>query len=208
MPSTPTAKRSGWSPRLAALFNRGSADDEKPDKATRPRARREHAVERTARSSRRRSVRTARRPATVIAHAAVRAHRSTTPPSRPATGRGDAARPASSTIPSRPRRGSSRQPRDPDLRGRPPREIRRDPHARRARPTSRSSRFDPVRTDRALRRSGLPRRDAGRRRTAATATHHPISQVRYRKAAGGDEPLDGRPRRPRKPSADSWEFDA
>ena len=47
-----------------------------------------------------------------------------------------------------------------------------------------------------------------RRRPApngTTATHHPISQVRYRKAAGGDEPLDDRPRRPRRPAGDSWD---
>ncbi len=191
--------------RLAALFNRGSADDEKPDKATRPRSRREHAVERTARSSTAER-RTARGPAT-----SSRTRRPRPPiddaaePPRDRTRRRRPTREFDDSEP--PRRAGSRQPRDPDLRGRPPREIRRDPHARRARPTSRSSRFDPYEPIEPFDAPPPP----PRRRPApngTTATHHPISQVRYRKAAGGEEPLDGPPRRPRKPSADSWEFDA
>jgi hypothetical protein len=195
----------GWLAKLSALLNRDSADTETPDKPTRPRARREHAVERSARSTATER-RTTRRPAT----SSSRTRRPRPPiddaaePPRDRTSRRRPARDFDDAEP--PRRSSSRQPGDPDLRGRPPREIRRDPHARRARPTSRSSRFDPYEPIEPF-DTPAPRR---RRPTpnGSTATHHPISEVRYRKAAGGDEPLDGRPRRPRKPSADSWEFDA
>jgi hypothetical protein len=190
--------------KLTALLHRDSADTETPDKPTRPRARREHAVERSARSTAA-GRRTARRPAT-----SSRTRRPRPPiddgdePPRDRTGRRRPTRDFDDAEP--PRRSSSRQPRDPDLRGRPPREIRRDPQARRARPTSRSSRFDPYEPIEPRDTPAPPRRRPTP--NGSTATHHPISEVRYRKAAGGDEPLDGRPRRPRKPSADSWEFDA
>jgi hypothetical protein len=96
----------------------------------------------------------------------------------------------------------SRQPRDPELRGRPPREVRRDPNDRRAQPTGRTSRFDPYEPVEPFDAPAPP----PRRRPAANGSHHPISQVRYRKAAGGDD-YDERPRRPRKPSAESWDYD-
>jgi hypothetical protein len=192
--------------KLTALFNRDSAESETPNKAARPRQRREHAVERSRRSTvaeRRAGGRPAtssrtRRPRPPIDDAAV--------PPRDRTGRRRPTREFDDSEP--PRRSSSRQPRDPDLRGRPPREIRRDPHARRGRPTptSRSSRFDPYEPIEPFDAPAPP----PRRRPApngTTATHHPISQVRYRKAAGGDEPLDGGPRRPRNPPADSWDYD-
>jgi hypothetical protein len=190
--------------KLTALFNRDSADAETPDTAARPRARREHAIERSARSTAPER-RTGRRPAP-----SSRTRRSRPPideaaePPRDRTGRRRPVREFDESEP--PHRSSSRQPRDPDLRDRPPREIRRDPHARRGRPTSRSGRFDPYEPIEPYDAPAPPpRRRPGPNGT--TATHHPISQVRYRKAAGGDEPLDGQPRRPRKPSADSWDHD-
>lgn len=76
----------------------------------------------------------------------------------------------------------SRIPRDPDLRGRPPREVRRDPHARRSSTSSRSSRFDPYEEPY---EPAPPRRRAAP--TGTTATHHPISRVRYRGAAPPDD---------------------
>jgi len=190
---------------LTALLNRKSADGETADKPTRPRARREHAVGRSARSTAAER-RTGRRPAP-----SSRTRRPRPPiddGAEPPHDRTTRRRPTRDFDEPEPtRRSSSRQPRDPDLRGRPPREIRRDPHARRARPTSRSSRFDPYEPIEPFDTAASPPR---RRQTpnGTTATHHPISQVRYRNAAGGDQSSDGRPRRPRGPSAESWEFDA
>jgi hypothetical protein len=110
-----------------------------------------------------------------------------------------------------PRRG--RLPRDPDLRGRPPREIRRDPHGRKGRPTSRSSRFDPYEPAEPyepLAPSEPSRRSLPNGTSGATATHHPISRVRYRGSARDEESRKdarGRSREPRKPTPDSWEYD-
>jgi hypothetical protein len=187
-------KRPGLVARLASVFSRDSADDEAPAKAPRSRARREHAVDRSARSTAAER-RTGRRPSTS----------SRTRRPRPPLDDAEPTRDRPRRRPSRefdgdepPRRG--RVPRDPDLRGRPPREVRRDPNARRDRPTPRTSRFDPyepVDTP-----PPPPRRRPPSNGNAAT--HHPISQVRYRKAAGADESYDERPRRPRKPPADSW----
>jgi hypothetical protein len=80
----------------------------------------------------------------------------------------------------------ARSPRDPDPRTQPP-ELRRDPQVRRRRPTARAGRLDPYEP-----KAGYgpfppsePRRRSGS--TATTATHHPISQVRYRKSAGTEE---------------------
>jgi hypothetical protein len=192
--------------KLTAFFNRDSAGAETPGVSARPRARREHAVERTTRSSAAER-RTARRPATTSSRT-----RRPRPPiddaAEPPRDRTRRRRPPHDFDDAEPprRSSSSRQPRDPDLRGRPPREIRRDPHARRGRPTSRGSRFDPYEPVEPFDApTPPPRRRPGPNGT--TATHHPISQVRYRKAAGGDEPLDERARRPRKPSADSWDYD-
>ncbi|MGA8544405.1 MAG: hypothetical protein WB785_04015, partial [Mycobacterium sp.] len=107
--------------------------------------------------------------------------------------------------PEPPRRG--RVPRDPDLRGRPSREIRRDPHSRKAQPARRSSRFDPYEPIEPIepRRRSVPNGTSG-----ATATHHPISQVRYRGSSPADDSREeppSRPRRSREPGADSWEYD-
>ncbi len=190
--------------KLTSFFNRDSADAETPDRAARARTRREHAVERSARPTAAER-RTGRRPAT-----SSRTRRPRPPiddVAEPTRERAQRRRPTREFAdPEPPRRSSSRQPRDPDLRGRPPREIRRDPHARRDRPASRSSRFDPYEPIEPFDAPTPP----PRRRPApngTTATHHPISQVRYRKTAGGEEPTDGRPRQPRKPSADSWDYD-
>ena len=195
--------RLGLVTRLTAMFNRESAEDEAVDKAARPRSRRTHAVERSDQIHLGRQQ--TNQPASgVVAHtaAAPAAGRRARPGPRRARRR----RPTREfDAPEPPRRG--RAPRDPDLRGRPPRELRRDPHARRGRPTSRFDPYEPVEPF-----DGAPP-PAPRRRPApngATATHHPISQVRYRKAAGADEPLndrDSRPRRPRNPAAESWKYD-
>ncbi len=212
--------RLGLVAKLTALFTRDSADDETTDRAARARARRrEHAVERSARSTGAER-RTGRRPTASGGTASSSTTSSRTASSRTRRPRppiDDAAEPTRERTQRRrpprefddsepPRRSSSRQPRDPDLRGRPPREIRRDPHARRGRPTSRTGRFDPYEPVEPFDTPAPP----PRRRPApngATATHHPISQVRYRKTAGGEEPLEGRQRQPRKPSAESWDYD-
>jgi hypothetical protein len=189
--------------RLTAMFNREPAD-ETVDKTAKSRSRRTHAVERSARSTTSDARRTGKRPAS----ARTRRER---PPldSRPPLDDGvdpprERARRRRPTpefdAPEPPRR--SRSSRDPDPRGRPPRDVRRDPHARRDRPASRFDPYEPMEPfDTA---PGPP----PRRRPApngTTATHHPISQVRYRKAAGGDESLDDRPRLPRRPTGDSWD---
>lgn len=189
-------ERLGLIARLTSAFHRDPTDDEPAEKPTRPRARREHAVERSARSTAAER-RTGRRPAT-----SSRTRR----PRPPLDDAGEPTRDRTRRRPTRefdgdepPRR--RRAPRDPDLRGRPPREVRRDPNARRDRPAPRTSRFDPYEP------VDTPPPPPRRRPPANgnTATHHPISQVRYRKAAGDDESYDERPRRPRKPPADSWD---
>jgi len=182
-------QRAGLLALLTAMLHRDSADAETPKKATRQRARREHAVQRSARStaSDRRS---GRRPATS----------SRTRRPRPSP---DDEAPTSDRLRRRPARDvdaaepppRKRVPRDPELRGSPSREVRR------GRPTGRFDPYEPL--------DAPP--SAPRRRPApngSTATHHPISQVRYRKAAGAEATYDDRPRRPRKPSADSWKYDA
>jgi hypothetical protein len=196
-PEAAQSASAGLVSRLAGLFNRDSADDEAEVEAkpTRTRARREHAVERSARSapSERRS---GRRPAP------------SSRTRRPRPPLDEAAEPTRERVRRRPTRdldGSEpprrRQPRDPELRGRPSRDGRRDPNARRPRPAPGTSRFDAYETGESFdapprRRRPAPNGDDG--------THHPISQVRYRKAAGGDESFDERPRRPRRPSSD-WD---
>lgn len=189
------AGRLGLVARLTAKFNREPAEVSVA-KTARPRSRRTHAVERSARSTTSDARRTGKRPAST---------RTRRPPLEdgvdPARERARRRRPTREfDAPEPPRRTGS--PRDPDLRGRPPRDVRRDPHTRRDRP---ASRFDPYEPMEPFDAAGAP---PPRRRSApngTTATHHPISQVRYRKAAGGDEPLDDRPRRPRRPAGDSWD---
>jgi hypothetical protein len=195
--------RLGLVARLTAMFNREPAD-ETIDKAARARSRRTHAVERSARSTTSDARRTGQRPASTRTRR-VRPALDARPPLEdgvdPARERARRRRPTREfDAPEPPRR--TRLPRDPDPRGRPPREVRRDPLASRDRP---ASRFDPYEPMEPYDPAPAP---PPRRRPApngTTATHHPISQVRYRKAAGGDEPLDDRARQPRKPAADSWD---
>lgn len=185
-------KRPGLVARLAAVFNRDDAEAEVEEKPRRPRARREHAVERSARST------AAERRGARRTTASTRTRRP-----RPATDEAEKPRERTRRRPIRdydadepPRR--SRQPRDLESRGRTSRDARRDPQARRARPTSR---FEPYESADSFDTPPPRRRPPS---NGHTATHHPISQVRYRKAAGGDEPYDERPRRPRRPSTD-WD---
>jgi hypothetical protein len=168
--------------RLASTFNRDNADADAAEKPRRPRARREHAVERSAerRSGRRTTASSrTRRPRPGADEAEKPRERTRRRPTRDY----DADEP--------PRR--SRQPRDVESRGRSSRDVRRDPQARRARPTGRTSRFEPYEAADSFDAPPPRRRPAS---NGQTATHHPISQVRYRKAAGGDEPYERRPRRP------------
>ncbi|HEY1838876.1 MAG TPA: DUF6542 domain-containing protein [Mycobacterium sp.] len=185
--------RLGLVARLTAMFDREPADDETVDKAARPRTRRTHTVERSARATTADGRRTGQRPASSRTR---RARPALDDAADPAGERARRRRPTREFDTSEPPR-RSRLPRDPDLRGRPPREVRRDPHARRDRPTTRSSRFDPYEPVEPFDAAPAP---TPRRRPApngATATHHPISQVRYRKAAGAEESYNDRPRRPR-----------
>jgi hypothetical protein len=190
--------RLGLVTRLTGLFSRESADDETVDTAARSRSRRTHAVERSARSTTSEPRR--KRPAAPSRTQRVRPAREDAVD--PARERAQRRRPARDLdAPEPPRR--TRMPRDADPYGRPPREVRRDPHARRERPASRLDPYEPAEPFDAPR---PPRRRPAPNGT--TATHHPISQVRYRKAAGGDEPLDdrtARPRRPRRPGGDPWD---
>jgi hypothetical protein len=195
--------RLGLVARLTAMFNREPAE-ETVDTAAKSRSRRTHAVERSARSTTSDARRTGKRPASTRTRRArppLDARPTLDDGVDPARERARRRRPTREFDAPEPVR-RSRLPRDPDLRGRPPRDVRRDPPARRDRPGSRFDPYEPMEPfDPA---AGPP----PRRRPApngTTATHHPISQVRYRKAAGGDEPLDDRPRRPRRPAGDSWD---
>lgn len=198
---TADSGRVGVVAKLVALFNRDSTVNETPDRPTRPRPRREHAVERSARPSAER--RNGRRPA--AGSTRTRRPRPPIDDDEPTRDRARRRRPAGEFDASEPPRRSSRQPRDPEQRGRPSRDVRRDPAARRARSATRSSsRFDAYEPAEPL-DAPAPRPRRRPSSNGAGSNHHPISQVRYR-ASGGDEPGNGRPRRPRKPSAD-WDFD-
>jgi uncharacterized protein DUF6542 len=138
--------------------------------------------------------------------------------------------------PAEPPRRSRRRPRpegDPDLRDQAPRESRRDSRTRRnpyERPAPRGSRFDgydryePPGTPEHVGRyqpyepyepyEALRRRGTGGGSNGDNSTHHPISRVRYRGEAPLDEPRAeprperrGRSRAPRRPPAESWEYD-
>lgn len=179
-------KRVGLVERLTALLHRDTADVEPTEKSVRPRARREHSVARSSAADRR----TGRRPAT-----STRTRRPRPPldDAEPARDRGRR-RPTRDVDTGEPRR-RARAPRDPESRGRLPREVRRDPLTRR-------DRFDPYEAAESFDTPPPRRRSTP---NGAAATHHPISQVRYRKTAGGEPPYDERPRRPRRPSADPWD---
>jgi hypothetical protein len=196
--------RLGLVARLTALFNREPAD-ETVDKAAKSRSRRTHAVERSARSTTSDARRTGKRPASTRTQRQ-RPPLDGRPPLEdgvdPARERARRRRPSREFDAAEPPR-RPRLPRDPDPRGRPPRETRHDPYAHRERP---AGRFDPYEPTGPFDAVPAPPPRRGPAPNGHTATHHPISQVRYRKAAGGDEPLDdraARPRRPRKP--ESWD---
>src|SRR5262249_15961655 len=110
-----------------------------------------------------------------------------------------------------PRRG--RLSRDPDLRGQPAKEARRDARGRKGRPASRSSRveaYEPMEPYESLAPSESRRRSVPNGTSGSTTTHHPISRVRYRTSARADESQKeprARSRESRKPTADSWEYD-
>jgi hypothetical protein len=134
------------------------------------------------------------------------------PAKRPAPTRSRHARPPLDEPPEptveRNRRRRPYPPRDPDLRGQPPREIRRDPHARTGRPAPRSSRFDPYEPSEPY--EPPRRRAASNAANGASATHHPISRVRYRGAARNAEADADRSSRSRggyQSAAESWEYD-
>ncbi|ORA34756.1 hypothetical protein BST20_19450 [Mycobacterium branderi] len=168
--------------KLASLLGRQSAKPEHTSKTATARTRRS---QRSTRSAKATSERPARR-------AAASRSRHVRPPldDDPAVDRTRRRRPAparDADLPDPPRR--TRTPRDPDLRGRPPREIRRDPHVRRSgAATRRSSRFDPydpIEPYEPAKPAEPPRRRPAP--TGATATHHPISRVRYRNPAPPDQ---------------------
>ena len=215
-PADGDAQPAGLASRLVSMLaglRRESTDDDAADKPAKTRSRRTHAVGRSARPSRSGDGRrTARRPS------ASRSRPIRAPLDEPAdptladrTRRRRPTRPRELDVPEPSRRG--RVPRDPDLRGRPSREIRRDPHARRGRPARRSSRFDPYEPIDPYEPGGPPeprRRPVPNGTTGATATHHPISQVRYRRATSADEsPIEPPPRawKMREPGPDSWNYD-
>ncbi len=197
---------------MLAGLKRESTDD---DTAGAPAKQRAHAVGRSAKPAR--SARSADARRTAKRPAASRSRHIRPPLDEAADPTLDRARRRRPTrtrefdAPEPPRRG--RLPRDPDLRGRPSRESRRDPHSRKDRPTRRSGRFDPYEpiepyepydpsAPREPRRRPVPNGTSG-----ATATHHPISQVRYRGATRGDEPRGEPPRGLRESAADSWDYD-
>jgi len=201
--------RPGLVARLMSLVDRERTHDGTADKAVKPRPR-EHAVERSARATSAERRGTARRPAASQERRPrppldVRASLEDGPDlarDRAQRRRPTRTREADAPEPSR----RDRLPRDPDLRGRPPREMRRDPHARGARPTSRGSRFDPYEPMEPV-EPGPPRGSRTNGATGVPGTHHPISRVRYRTSNGAEdhnEPGSGA-RRPRKTAADSWE---
>ena len=214
------AQTAGLAARLASMFvglRHPSADDETAEKAAKPGSRRTHAVGRSAKPTRSAdSRRAARRPA------ASRSRHILPPLEEAADPTLDRARRSRRQRPTRPREFDApdpprrgRGPRDPDLRGRPARETRRDPHSRKDRPTRRSSRFDPSEpiepyTPYEPAAPEPRRRPVPNGTTGATATHHPISQVRYRESTSAEEPRSEptpRPRRSRESAADSWNYD-
>ncbi|MBV8292082.1 MAG: hypothetical protein JOY55_09760 [Mycobacterium sp.] len=214
---TQPASLAGRLVSMLAGLRRDSGEDDTAEKAAKP-SRRTHAVGRSAKPAR--SARSADSRRTAKRPAASRSRHIRPPLDEPADAALDRARRSRSQRPARsrefdapepPRRG--RVPRDPDLRDRPSREIRRDPHARKGHPTRRSSRFDPYEpiepyepvAPPELRRRPVPNGTSG-----ATGTHHPISQVRYRGSTRADDSRNeptARPRRMREPAPDSWNYD-
>jgi hypothetical protein len=218
------AQLTGLAGRLVSMFaglRRESADDDTAGKTAKAGSRRTHAVGRSAKPAR--SARSADSRRTGKRPAASRARHIRPPLDEAADPTLDRARRSRSQRPARPREFDGpepprrgRVPRDPDLRGRPSRETRRDPHGGKGRPARRSSRLDPYEpiepyepigptAPREPRRRPVPNGTSG-----ATATHHPISQVRYRGSTRADDSRNeptARPRRMREPAPDSWNYD-
>jgi hypothetical protein len=211
---TPPAGLAGRLVSMVVGLRRPSADADTAEKPAKAGSRRTHAVARSAKPTRSTDRRkTAKRPATARS-------RHVRPPldeaADPAVDRARRSRgqrptrPREFDAPEQPRR--ARVPREQDLRGRPSREIRRDPYGRKDRPTRRSGRVDPYEPIEPYEAAPPEprRRPVPNGMTGATATHHPISQVRYRGSTGDDEPRSEptpRPRRLRESAADSWNYD-
>jgi hypothetical protein len=214
----------GLADRLVSMFaglRRESGDDDTADKAAKRGSRRTHAVGRSARPAR--SARSADSRRTGKRPAASRSRHIRPPLDEAADPTLDRARRSRSQRPARPREFDApepprrgRVPRDPDLRGRPSRETRRDSHDGKGRPARRSSRIDPYEPIEPYEPIGPTAPPEPRRRpvpngtSGATATHHPISQVRYRGSTRADDSRNeptARPRRMREPAPDSWNYD-
>ncbi len=217
--ATGEAQPAGLAGRLVSMFTglrREPGDDDSAKKAAKAGSRRTHAVGRSAKPAR--SARSAESSRTGKRPAASRSRHVRPPLEEAADPTLDRARRSRSRRPARssefdasepPRR--SRVPRDPDLRDRPSREIRRDPHARKGRPARRSSRFDPYEPIEPYEpHESAPPEPRRRPVPNGAASHHPISQVRYRGSTGADEPRNeptARPGRIREPAPDSWNYD-
>jgi len=216
-PANGDAPPAGLAGRLVSMvagLRRESADDDTVERPAKRGSRRNHAVGRSARPARSADGRrTAKRPATARSRHVRPALDDAADPAVDRARRTRSqrtTRPRELDAPEPPRRG--RVPRDPDLRGRPSREVRRDPHSRKGRPARRSSRFDPYEPVEPYEAAPPEprRRPVANGTTGATATHHPISQVRYRESTRADDPRSEptpRPRRLRESAADSWNYD-
>jgi len=211
---------SGLAGRLVSMFagrRRESGDDDTAEKAAKRGSKRTHAVGRSAKPARSarsaESTRTGKRPAASRSRHIRPPLEEVADPTLDRARRSRSQRPARSRefdAPEPPRRG--RLPRDPDLRGRPSREIRRDPYARERRPTRRSSSFDPYEPIEPYEpyESVAPPEPRRRPVPNGAATHHPISQVRYRGSTRADDARNeptARPGRIREPAPDSWNYD-
>jgi hypothetical protein len=188
--------------KLTSFFNREPAEGETVDKPARPRTRRTHAVERSTRSTSARrtgdgpATARSRRPRPPLDEVADPARERARRPRRPTRGEYDDPEP--------PRRG--RSPRDLEQHGRPPWEVRRDTQGRRGRPTSRVDAREPAEPYESAPPPAPRRNPRPNGSSRATATHHPISQVRYRNDESPGEPAS-RPPRPRKAAGDNWNYD-
>lgn len=107
-----------------------------------------------------------------------------------------------------PIRRRPRPPGEPGWRGQPPlRDTGRDPYPRTARPTAASGWMDAHRAaDPPEPRRYRPATKAADGASGSSATHHPISRVRYRRPNPGDEP-PRQSRRPHSDDAESWQYD-
>jgi hypothetical protein len=235
---------SGMAAKLGSLL--GIDPDEQTDEASDSQAAPPIRRARETRASRARSSRSAKRPTHSRSRHARPPLEDTPEPvaERPRRNGRRSPTPARDLEAADPPRRSRRRPRpqgEEDLRAQPPREMRRDPHSRRSpyeRPAPRSSRFDPYDMYDAPDSAGPAESfnryerygpsyepyEPPRRRAAPTGpnganpTHHPISRVRYRGEAAGDEPRErygdepradrrSRSRDPRRHRAESWEYD-